>query len=123
MDGGEFATIHGGGGGEEVDVVERTGEEGGFLKLNGGVKDVREEEELAGVRVREGDQGAGAGHFRGGGVDAEADPAGGRDEGARKEEVKGGVVGVEGPCNGGLLGWEGHAFLETLCGGLSGAMG
>lgn len=109
VDGGELAAVEGGGGGEEADV-EGAGEERGALELDGGVEDVGEEDYLAGVGVREGDEGAGAGHLGGDGVDAPPDPARGGDEGAKEREIKSGVVVVEGPCNGGLLGWECHAF-------------
>lgn len=78
---------------------------------------------MAGVRVRKGDESSGSGHFWGGGVYSPPDPSGGRYEGAGEDEVQGAVVGVEGPCNGGLLGWECHAFLESFGCGDCGAVG
>lgn len=76
MDGGHLAAIQGGGGGEEVDV-EGAGKERGALELDGGIKDVGEDHEQAGVGVGKGDQGVGSCHFRRIWVDSPADPPGG----------------------------------------------
>ena len=86
VDGGHPSAVHSGGGGVEVNV-EGAGKERGALELDGGVKNVGEDDEEAGVGVRESDQGVGAGHFCGIRVDSPADPAGGGNERAGEDKV------------------------------------
>lgn len=119
--GGHFATVHGGRGGEEVDI-EGAREEGRFLKLNGGVQNVRKEDYLAGVGVREGNESSSSGHLRRGGIHAPSDPTRRGNEGAEEDKVEGRIVRVEGPCYGGLLGRKCHAFLEGFSCSLGGAV-
>lgn len=46
-DGGHVTTVEGSGGGGETEEVKRTGKQRRFLEFDGGVKNIREEDELS----------------------------------------------------------------------------
>ncbi|CAD5191535.1 unnamed protein product, partial [Musa acuminata subsp. malaccensis] len=119
---GGWGAAEDGGGGEEVEA-EGAGQERGALELDGGVEDEGEKEEAARGGVGEGDEGVGAGHGGGVGVEAPRDPAGGGDEGAGEGEVERGVEGVVRPRQGGSLSGESDALLVGLGEGGDGAAG
>ena len=81
------------GGGGETEDVKGTRKERTFLELDGGVKNVREEDELTRVRIRKGDEDSRPGHLGGSiWVDTPPDPPGRRDECSEEAEVESRVV-------------------------------